>query len=130
MTTLAIYLQYIAPSVAENKFIHNQCGCESLTDMCKLGCGITALNTTLIFTGNTTFLSNKHNSLGSSEAGAGAILAVASSLHSTGTNNFCDNFHNSGDKVGVGGAIHMTNNTVLTFYGTNNFTNNSADMQW
>ena len=101
-------------TLTENKFIHNQCGCESLTDVCKIGCGITALNSTLMFTGNSTFLSNKHNNLGASEAGAGAILAVASSLHFTGTNNFCNNFHNSGDKVGVGGAIHMTNNTILT----------------
>ena len=113
-------------TLIENKFIHNQCGCESLTDMCKLGCGITAFNSTLMFTGNTTFLSNKHNNLGASEAGAGAVLAVASSLHFTGTNNFCDNFHNSSDEVGVGGAIHLTNNTVLTFHGTNNFINNSA----
>ena len=115
-------------TLIENKFIHNQCGCESLTDMCKIGCGITALNSTLMFTGNSTFLSNKHNNFGASEAGAGAILAVASSLHFIGNNNFCNNFHNSGDKVvGVGGAIHMTNNAVLTFHGINNFLSNSAD---
>ena len=108
---------------AENsKFIHNQCASESVR--CKLGCGITALNSNLTFIGNTSFLSNK---LGASDAGAGAILAVASSLHFTGTGTFCDNFHNSGDKVGVGGAIHITNNTVLAFHGTNNFINNSAD---
>ena len=72
----------------ENKFIHNQCGCKSLTDRCKIGCGITALNSTLMFTGNSTFLSNKHNNLRTSEAGAGAILAVASSLHFISNNNF------------------------------------------
>ena len=94
--------------------------------MCKLGCGITALNSILMFTGNSTFLSNKHNNLGSSEAGAGAILAVASSLHFTGTNNFSNNFYNSINEVGISGAIHTTNNTVLAFHGTINFINNSA----
>ena len=124
-TALTVYNTNII--LTENKFLHNQCGCESVTDMCTLGCGITALNSTLTFTGNSTFLSNKHNNLGASGVGAGAILAVASSLNFTGTNNFCDNFHNSGDEVGVGGAIHMTNNTVLALHGTNNFINNSAD---
>ena len=124
-TALTVYNTNII--LTENKFIHNQCGCESVTDMCTLGCGITALNSTLTFTGNSTFLSNKHNNSGASGVGAGAIMAVASSLNFTGTNNFCDNFYNSGDEVGVGGAIHMTNNTVLALHGTNNFINNSAD---
>ena len=47
-----------------------------------LGCGVTALNSKLTFTGTTTFLKNTHSStyLSSSEVGAGAIFAVASSL--------------------------------------------------
>ena len=122
-------------TLAENKFIHNQCGCESLTEVCKLGCGVTALNSNLTFTGNTTFLKNSHNStyLSTSEVGAGAISAVASSLHFTGTNNFLDNVNSANKKrqhggyaLGVGGAIYISNNAVLTFNGTNNFVNNSA----
>ena len=42
-------------TLAENKFTHNQCGCELFSYDCKLGCGITALNSNLTFTGNTTF---------------------------------------------------------------------------
>ena len=122
-------------TLAENKFIHNQCGCKSLTEVCKLGCGVTALNSNLTFTGNTTFLKNSHNStyLSTSEVGAGAISAVASSLHFTGTNNFLDNVNSANKKrqhggyaLGVGGAIYISNNAVLTFNGTNNFVNNSA----
>ena len=83
---------------------------------CKLGCGITAVNSTLTFTVNITFLKNRYNNVGVSKVGAGAILAVGSSLHFTGTNNFFDN---------VKSATYVTNNTV-NFHGTNNFINNSA----
>ena len=38
--------------LADNEFIHNKCKCQLLH---KLGCGITALNSNLTFTGNTSF---------------------------------------------------------------------------
>ena len=41
-----------------SEFIHNQCGCESFRDNCKLGCGITVYNSILTFIGNTNFLMN------------------------------------------------------------------------
>ena len=114
-----------------SKFIHNQCACGSLTHICRLGCGITAFNSKLTITGNTTFIKNSHNTLGASKVGAGAILAVASSLHFAGTNNFFNNVNyrktTSGWAEGViGGAIYISNNAVLIFNGTNNFINNSA----
>ena len=88
-------------TLAENsKFIRNQCACQSFSKRCELGCGVTALNSNLTFTGNTTFLKNIHNStyLSTSEVGAGAISAVASSLHFTGTNNFLDNVNSANKK--------------------------------
>ena len=107
-----------------SEFTHNQCGCESFR--CKLGCGITALNS--MFTRNTTFLKNR---LEASEAGAGAILAVASSLHFAGNNNFFNNVNSvnntGGYAVGAGGAVYVANNGVFTLHGNNNFINNSAE---
>ena len=127
-----------------NEFIHNQCGCELLSEKCKLGCGITALNSTLTFTGNTTFLENN----ASFRYSAGAIWASTSLLHLTGTNHFIRNSANNGggaiyavtntslsftgtsdfshNSAYSGGAIYTSHNTVLTFIGNNNFTNNSA----
>ena len=118
-------------TLAENsKFIRNQCACQSFSKRCELGCGITALNSTLAFTESTTFLKNKHNNVGVSKVGAGAILAIASSLHFTGTNNFLDNVKSGNKKQKFahgGGATYVTNNSVLKFHGTNNFINNSAN---
>ena len=124
-------------TLADNsKFIHNQCACESVR--CKLGCGITALNSTLAFIGNTSFHENIEY---------GAIWRSASSLDFTGTSNFTSNSalhggaihaetnsllsfncmsdfsHNSAE---FGGAIYTDGSAVLTFTGTNNFINNSA----
>jgi len=113
-----------------NEFVHNQCGCESFSERCKLGCGVTAFNSNLTFAGNTTFLKNRHNNAGASEIGAGAIFAVASSLHFTGTSNFINNVKSTNKKQNYargGGAAYVTNNTVLNFHGTNNFINNSAN---
>ena len=128
-TALTVYNTSI--TLAENnEFVHNQCGCESFSERCKLGCGITALNSTLTFIGNTAFLKNRHNNVGVSKVGAGAILAVASSLHFTGTSNFFDNVKSANKKqkhAHGGGATYVTNNTVLNFHGTNNFINNSAN---
>ena len=104
-------------TLTENKFTNNQCGCKSFTKRCRVGCGITALNSTLKFTGNTTFLEN-NASFGYS---AGAIWASASSLHLTGTNNFTGN---SADYDG--GAIYAESNTSLSFTGTSDFSHNSA----
>ena len=57
-----------------NEFTHNQCGCGSSSERCKLGCAITALNSNLIFAGNNIFPKNRHNNVGVSEMGAGAIF--------------------------------------------------------
>ena len=115
-TALTVFNSFILTD--NNEFVHNQCGCESFIERCKLGCAITALNSILTFTGNTTFLKNRRYSSEATEAGAGAILAVASLLEFNGTNNFFDN---------VGGAICITNNARLILQGTNNFINNSAE---
>ena len=116
-------------TLVENEYTHNQCGC--VLRRCKLGCGITAHNSTLIFTGNTTFLKNTRNNFGVLyQVGAAAILAVASSLYFTGTNNFVDNVNSATDSygrtMGSGGAICITNNALLALHGKNNFINNSA----
>ena len=60
-------------TLIDNQFIHNQCGCVSDSDNCKVGCGITALNSNLTFIGNTTFRENNASSYG----GTGAIWASA-----------------------------------------------------
>ena len=73
-TALTVYSTIIA--LANNEFTHNQCGCQSLSYNCKLECGITALNSTLSFTGSTAFFKNNHNGIGASGVGAGAILAL------------------------------------------------------
>ena len=57
-----------------SRFIHNQCGCEFFSYNCIVGCGITALNSTLTFIGNTTFFQNTATSY---YGGAGAIWASA-----------------------------------------------------
>ena len=118
--------------IGNNEFVHNQCGCESFNERCKLGCGVTAFNSNLIFAGNNIFLKNRHNNVGVSKVGAGAIFAVASSLHFSGVSNFIDNVKSTKKKQnhahgGGGGAIYVTNNTVVSFHGTNNFINNSAN---
>ena len=127
-TALAVHNTNIT-LIRNNEFTHNQCGCESFSERCKLGCAITALNSNLIFAGNNIFLKN----VGVSEMGAGAIFAVASSLHFTGVSNFSnfvDNVKSAKKRQNHahgGGAIYVTNNTILNFHGNNNFINNSAD---
>ena len=128
---IALAVIHTIIAVAENEFVHNQCGRWSFTKIRGLGCGITALNSTLTFTGNTTFFNN-------SQTGscyycprvigncffycAGAIWASASSLHFHGTNNFIGNRAESGS----GGAIHVENNMSLSFNGSNTFSHNTA----
>ena len=104
-------------TLAENKFTHNQCGCELFSYDCKLGCGITALNSNLTFTGNTTF----HENNASYYDVTGAIWASASSLDFDGTNNFIGN-----SAEWYGGAIHAETNSSLSFNGTSTFSYNSA----
>ena len=97
---------------------------------CILGCGITALNGNRTFTGNATFLKNRHNDLVISEIGAGAISTIWSNLLPfIGTNNF---FNNSASSSGIfvlkptsGGAIYATESVVI-FNGTNSLLSNSA----
>ena len=56
-TALAVHNTSI--TLAEGtEFIRNQCGGKSFGGRYKLGCGITALSSTLTFTGNTTFFEN------------------------------------------------------------------------
>ena len=116
---LAVYHTII--SLAENnEFVHNQCECWSFSKMRGLGCGITALDSTLTFTGNTTFFKNIQT--GSCYYCGGAIWASASSLHFNGTNNFIANRAESGN----GGAIHVETNMSLSFIGSNTFSHNTA----
>ena len=117
----ALVLHNTNVALVENKFIHNQCAYQPSSEIHTLGCGITALNSNLIFTGNTTFLENHQNASSPSYC-AGAIWASASSLNFSGMNNFIGNSAEFCD----GGAIHASNNTSLNFNGTSNFSHNSA----
>ena len=112
-------------TLAENSdFNHNQCACKSFGEVGGLGCGITALNSTLTFIGNTSFHQNTITSSYTLHCGGGGggggIWASTSALHFTGTNNFF------GNSASDGGAIYAKTNTSLTFNGTSNFNNNSA----
>ena len=100
-----------------NEFIHNQCACSSFNGNCKLGCGITALDSTLRFIGNTTFNKNYASYYG----GAGAIWASTSSLDFNGTINFIKN-----SAKRYGGAIYADTNSSVCFSGTSTFSHNSA----
>ena len=130
--------------LADNEFIHNQCGCQPFIKLHKLGCGITAFNSNLTFIGNTSFYTNI--AIGFTCGCAGVIWASVSSLNFTGTTNFIDNLayssksgviyatqHTSLSFTGItnfnnnsGCAIYTSSNVVVTFKGTNNFINNSA----
>ena len=115
--------------VGNSEFIHNQCGCEYFSNNCKLGCGITALNSNLRFNGNTTFRENTATFYGNIlfyyyNAGSGAIWGTASSLDFDGTNNFIGNLARSGS----GGAIYAETNSLLSFSGTSNFCHNTAEL--
>ena len=106
-------------TLAENVFTHNHCGSNSCL---KRGGGITAANSNVTFTGNTTFINNKilYNST-NIECGGGAIQSYDNSILSfNGLNNFINN------SAGYGGVIYAIGNTILSFNGTNNFINNSA----
>ena len=120
----ALVVNNTSITLAENEFMHNQCVCGSVSEMCELGCGITALNSNLTFTGITSFLENNQTASYPFDC-AGAIWVSASSLHFNGTNNFIGNSANS--FWSVGGAIRAGNNSLLSFIGTNNFSHNSAD---
>ena len=109
----------------ENKFMHNQCACRSFSEMHELGCGVTAFNSYLTFTGNTSFNNNTQTAFRSYAHCTGAIWALVSSLHFTGTNNFIDNSANGINSVG---AISAQANTLLSFNGTSNFAHNSAEV--
>ena len=107
-------------TLAENEFIHNQCGCQLIT-MHKLGCGITALNSNLTFTGNTSF--HKNIAVGFLFCGCGGVIwASVSSLNFTGTSSFTDNVAYSSNS----GVVHAEKYTSLSFTGISNFHNNSA----
>ena len=108
-----------------NKFIHNQCACQSFSDSEGHACGIAALNSNLTFIGNTSFHENTQTNSFSSYCG-GAIWTSGSSLQFSGTNSFINNSV-SGGGVGGGGAIYAKNNSSLSFSGTSNFTHNSAE---
>ena len=109
-------------TLAENsKFVRNQCACKSFGEVEGLGCGITAFNSNLTFTGNTSFLENNQPiPYLDYMYCAGAIWASTSSLYFNVTNKFTAN---SGK---YGGAIYVTN-TLLSLNGTSTFSYNSAD---
>ena len=104
-------------TLAGNRLNHNRC------ESCLGGCGITALNCKLTFTGNTVFLGNFVTFCRSriTSSGGGAVYASHSTeLEFIGISNFINN------SAYNGGAIFASDNTVLSFSGTNYFTNNSA----
>ena len=146
-TALSVYDTNI--TLAENsEFTHNHCNHERFipNTTCIGGGGITAVDSNLTFTGNTTFIGNdgsastginvtncslssigsihfiNHTNTGDTQHPAGAIWALTSSLSFTGTSNFINNSAGQGG----GGAIYTHNNTLLIFNGTSNFINNSA----
>ena len=110
-----------------NEFIHNQCACD-FSEKQELGCGITALNSTLTFIGKTSFLKNIQAAFDLFDCG-GAVWASASLLHFNGTSNFISNSAN-GTIIGGGGggAILAVMNTMVSFSGISNFSHNSADV--
>ena len=123
----ALTVNSTSVTLAENsKFIRNQCVCQSFSDLevHELGCGITAVSSTLTFTGNSLFHENTQTTSSDSYC-AGAIWASASSLHFNGTNTFIGNSANG--KTGVGGAIYAETNSSLSFSGVSDFGHNSAD---
>ena len=124
-TALAVYNTNV--TLAENsRFIRNQCACQSFSGLHGYGCGITALNSSLIFIGESFFCENNQTTSSSSNC-AGAIWASASSLHFNGTNSFINNSANG--NTGVGGAIYAKSYTTLSFIGTSEFSHNSADFE-
>ena len=112
-------------TLAENiKFIRNQCACQSFSEVHGYGCGITALNSNLVFTGKSFFCETTQTTFSYSYC-AGAIWASGSSLHFNGTNNF--NGNSAKGTKGVGVVIYATSNTTMSFSGISNFTHNSAE---
>ena len=130
-------------TLAENsEFIHNHCESDH-------SCAVSALNSNLTFTGNTTFLDNSATS-STDFAYGGAIYASYTVLSFNGISNFINNSAHYGGAIyilgntvlgfngssnfinnkvageGAGGAIYILRNTVLNFNGTSNFINNSA----
>ena len=143
-TALIVYDTNI--TLAENsEFTHNHCNCEGFipNTACIGGGGITAVDSNLTFTGNTTFIGNdgsastginvtncslsstgsihfiNYTNTGDTQHPTGAIWALASSFSFTGTSNFINN-------SGCCGAIYAYNNTLLSFNGTSNFIDNSV----
>ena len=121
----ALAVKNTSVTLVDNKFIHNQCVCGSLSKMRELGCGITTFNSNLTFIGNTSFHNITQRAFHPLVNCAGAIWASASSLHFTGTNNFIGNSANGIKGVG---AIYVKANTSLSFSGTSNFSHNSAEV--
>ena len=136
----ALTVRNTSITLAENnEFVRNQCRCQLFN---KLGCGITALNSNLMFTGNTTF----HKNIAVGFFFCGVIWASASLLNFTGTSNFIDNSvysskscviyvkeHTSLSFTGISdfsnnsaGVIYTSSNVVLTFNGISSFVNNTA----
>ena len=92
--------------------------------MCELGCGITALNSNLMFIGKTCFHNSTlelvffHNA--AAEFGGAIYTEDNIVLTFNGTNIFIKN------SAELGGTIDAFDNAEFTFNGTNIFTNNSA----
>ena len=112
----ALVVNNTSITLAGSNFTHNRCESNS----CVVG-AIAALNSSLTFIRNTTFIENIASS--STElAYGGAIYASYAVLSFNGISNFMRNSADNG-----GGAIYAVHNTVLSFNGINNFINNSAD---
>ena len=120
-TVLAVYDTNI--TLAENKFTHNHCVCD--TCGLALGCSITARNSNMTFTGTTAFLENSYSTPGTAVL-AGAIWVFESLLHFNGTNNFIGNVNSAQSTLGGSGAVYATTGSFLSFTGVSNFINNSA----
>ena len=81
-------------TLAESKFIHNQCACWSSSKSCELGCGITTFTSNLTLIGNTSFHNITQTAFYSYVFCGGTIWASSSSLHFTRTNNSIGNLAN------------------------------------
>jgi len=120
-TALAVYHTSITLA-KNNEFTHNHCDGEGfIPNSCVGGGGITALDSNLTFTGNTTFLRNRANF---SSAG---IYMINSRLSSTGSIQFINNLLTV-PKICIGkyfGVAIWASASFLSITGTTNIINNS-----
>ena len=115
-----------------NKYLHGEFERFICVSHCMSGGAITAVDSNLTFTGNTTFRENSllyfNNPIYFTDFPGfylGAIFTYNNTiLNFIGTSNF---INNSADRGGGGGAIYTYDNSIINFNGTSNFISNSAD---